>query len=278
MFRLGEAAAFGVTQDQLEGPGYRRLHRGIYAWHGLEVTPSLQIKAASLLLPPDGAVSGRAAAFLYGVQLWRPPAPVELTVPRNSKLRCRQGVTVSRTPMADTDITLIAGVRSTTPLRTAFDLARREPRIEAVACLDAMLHKHLVTTARLRAYVAEHQGWRGTKQALEVIRLGNPRAESPMESQLRIILVDAGLPAPVVNEPVHDAGGRFLARPDLRIRNVLIEFDGDVHRGRQVFVRDLRRQNRVVKAGFVVLRFSGSDVLHRPALIVEQVRSALALR
>ena len=64
-----------------------------------------------------------------------------------------------------------------------------------------------------------------------------------------------------------------LAWPD---RGVLVEFDGDVHRDRRVFVNDLRRQNGLVLAGWVVLRFTSADVLGRPGWVLEMIRRALA--
>lgn len=56
---------------------------------------------------------------------------------------------------------------------------------------------------------------------------------------------------------------------------MLIEYDGSVHRDREQFDRDLRRQNRLVDAGFTVLRYTGADVYRRPASIAAQVRRAL---
>jgi very-short-patch-repair endonuclease len=74
-----------------------------------------------------------------------------------------------------------------------------------------------------------------------------------------------------------DNAGRRLARGDLvwPAHMVLVEFDGDVHRERDVFVKDLRRQNRVVLEGWTVLRFSSADVLGRPDEVVAAIRRAL---
>ena len=58
-------------------------------------------------------------------------------------------------------------------------------------------------------------------------------------------------------------------------QKVIVEFDGDVHRQRKVFVNDNRRQNRLVAEGWVVLRFTSADVLGRPAEVVAEIRRAL---
>ncbi len=98
-----------------------------------------------------------------------------------------------------------------------------------------------------------------------------------MESVLRWLLLEAGLPRPVLQHVVHDGGGRFLGRVDLAWpeQRVAVEFDGDVHRDRRVFVDDLRRQNGLVLAGWTVLRFTSADVLGRPEAVVRVTRGAL---
>lgn len=101
-----------------------------------------------------------------------------------------------------------------------------------------------------------------------------------MESVLRWILHEAGLPTPVLQHRVLGAQGEFLGEVDLAWPelHVLVEFDGDVHRERRVFVNDVRRQNGLVLAGWVVLRFTSADVRGRPAWVVETIRRALAGR
>ncbi len=101
----------------------------------------------------------------------------------------------------------------------------------------------------------------------EVLPVADALAGSPMESVLRWLIHEAALAAPVLQHVVDGAGGEFLGRVDLAWpeRRVLIEFDGNVHRERRVFVADLRRQNGLVLAGWVVLRFSSADVVGRPA-------------
>jgi len=98
-----------------------------------------------------------------------------------------------------------------------------------------------------------------------------------MESVLRWLLHEAGLPAPELQHVVRDDAGRLLGRADLAWpdQKVLVEFDGDVHRERDVFVNDLRRQNRLVAAGWTVLRFTSADVLGRAHEVVVQIRRAL---
>jgi len=93
-----------------------------------------------------------------------------------------------------------------------------------------------------------------------------------MESRLRMILVLAGLPRPRVQVSLGDP---FIARADLFYpdQKLVIEYDGATHR--DSLVADNRRQNRLVDAGYRVLRFSAADVLASPASVVDLVRRSL---
>jgi len=243
---------------------------------GVELDRAAWIAAASLWLPAGSAVSGLWAAFVWGLDLLPPTArDVEVTVPRSSRVDSRPGVTVRRALLPKTEVVVVNGVRVTSELRTAFDLARRGPRDDAVVALDAMRYARLISHTGLQRYIEAHRGWRGIRSAANHLALSVDRAESPMETRLRLVLLDGGLPPPVVNESVCDAQGRFIARPDLRIDRVIVEFDGAVHRTAQRHRDDLRRQNALIQAGYVVLRYTAADVYGRPADIVAEVRAAL---
>jgi very-short-patch-repair endonuclease len=87
-----------------------------------------------------------------------------------------------------------------------------------------------------------------------------------MESRLRLVIVDAGLPLPVSQHPVHSATGQFLGRVDFAWPEHLlgVEYDGDHHRERGQFRRDVGRLNALRMAGWTVLRFTADDVMRWP--------------
>jgi hypothetical protein len=275
-FPSSDQGAYGVPRHRLSDGLWRRVHRGVRVWHEVPLDAALLLRAAALLLPAGAAVGGRSAALLHGVDLRRPDGRTEVVLPRDAAFRQRPGLKVRRAQLDRADVVVVDAIPVTSGVRTAFDLARLESPAEAVVCLDALLHSAVVSAAEVLAYAAERPGWRGVRLACRAIERSDGAAESPMETWLRLLLLDAGLPRPLVNVPIRDADGRFLARPDLRIRHVLIEYDGAVHRERQVFVHDLRRQNRLVDAGFTVLRYTADDVRRRPSTVIEQVRAALS--
>jgi very-short-patch-repair endonuclease len=149
---------------------------------------------------------------------------------------------------------------------------------EGVVAADLFLHAELVSMAELLSYMAEHPGTKGIARLRRVIDLAEPKAESPMETRLRMLLVIARLPKPEVQVSLHDDRGRFLGRPDLLYprQRLAIEYDGGNHRDRMV--DDNRRQNGLVGAGYRLLRFTSADVYGAPDTVAMQVRHSLAAR
>jgi hypothetical protein len=149
----------------------------------------------------------------------------------------------------------------------------------ALLAVTDQLLRFWCTPDELAQQLALRPNGRGSARARSVLPLGDHRAGSPMESVLRWLLHTAGLPTPDLQHVVSTPGGAFVGKVDLAWpdRKVLVEFDGDVHRQRDVFVRDLRRQNRLVAEGWTILRFTSADVYGRPDEVVAAIRRALGL-
>ena len=129
------------------------------------------------------------------------------------------------------------------------------------------------TGERLRDYANSVKGRVGAYRLRELAAIAAP-AESPMETRLRWLLIQSGLPAPEVQTDLYGATG-FVGRADLYYpsAHLVIEFDGGNHRERMV--SDDRRQNLIVNAGYRILRFTTADVRARADTVVAQVRAAL---
>ncbi|MEV7228582.1 DUF559 domain-containing protein [Polymorphospora sp. NPDC051019] len=89
-----------------------------------------------------------------------------------------------------------------------------------------------------------------------------------------------GLPPPVAQHEVHDHRGRFVGRVDLAYPRwrIAIEYEGDHHRERTQFRRDVARLNDLRACGWLVLRFTADDVLRHPERIIALVHQAVAER
>jgi hypothetical protein len=272
-----DAVAAGlITRAQLAGDAWRRLFPDIYAWTGLTLDHQAWCLAAGLFLRDRGAISGRSAAALWGADVLVRGEPPEVTVPE--RLRAPAGLTVVRSALPAGDVARWAGLPVTTPVRTAFDLARRLSLVEAVVAVDAMLAARLVTRGGLAGFAGTRPCWPGQPQLRKVLVLCDPGAESPQETRLRLLLIAGGLPVPVTQYVVRDASGLFVARLDLAYpkRKIGVEYEGDHHRERGVFQQDLRRINALRACGWTVLRFAALDIYRDPARTVAVVRAALA--
>ncbi len=101
-------------------------------------------------------------------------------------------------------------------------------------------------------------------------------AQSPRESWLRLVLIDAGLPRPATQIQVTD--GHLVAYLDMGWEEpmVALEYDGDQHRSdRRQYVNDIRRAEMVERLGWHVIKVINED---RPDVIVQRARDALARR
>ncbi|MBN9210600.1 MAG: hypothetical protein BGO45_01280 [Microbacterium sp. 71-36] len=111
------------------------------------------------------------------------------------------------------------------------------------------------------------------RDALPRVRSG---AASRTESWTRLVMVDGGLPEPVLNHDVYDVDGFVacvdLAYPDLRVG---VEYEGDQHRTDAVqWQRDLERYERLAAAGWRMIRVTREMLFRRPDLLVRLVTDA----
>ena len=242
---------------------------------GRAVSIPAELAAVNRRLPKVAVFSGRTAAWLHGLDL--PPCdPIEVTLPMNSQTSRLAAVRLTRSDLSASEISTVCQLRTTAITRTVADVARRLSVVEAVAVFDMALHRRVVNTKELREWMNSHSRYRGIRTLRRAMELAEPAAESPMETRLRLLLVLAGLPKPRVQVSLYDDAGIFIARPDLCYprKRLVIEYDGATHR--DSLAADNRRQNRLIDAGYRLLRFTAGDVLNTPASVVGLVRRTLA--
>ena len=272
-FAITDARLAGLDRWHLRSPMWRRLSRGMYVLADLPQTPMSALAAVRLRVPEEGVFSGLTAAWLAGIDA--PPCdPVEVTVPPGRGVSTRAGVRVRRAVLFDGDVVNLRGFPATSVARTVADLSRWLTLTEAVVVADAALHSRKSSMAQLASWAEAHNGHPGVRRLRQVIEHAEPKAGSPMETRLRMLLVLGGLPRPKAQVPIYDSNGNFVGRPDLYYEDarLAIEYDGAIHR--TSLAEDNRRQNKLVNAGVRLLRFTAADV-HKPTSVVAQVRAAL---
>jgi hypothetical protein len=275
------ARADGVTSWQLRHRGILRSSRDTYLPSAAAADLRSRVSAVLLGAPASAVISHGTAASLWGFQipLVAEDRRVHVTVPPPTRIRSRRDRQVHCATLVDWQVARRAGFPVTSPGRTWRDLAAGLPPAALLAVTDQMLARRYPRDA-FRRLLDDGAGARGIRTARRVLAVADQRAGSPMESVLRWMILEAGLPAPVLQHVVRGADDEFLGEVDLAWpeRRVLVEFDGDVHRERRVFVNDVRRQNGLVLAGWVVLRFTSADVRGRPAWVLATIQRALGGR
>ena len=234
----------------------RRVFRGVYVDSAADDDLLMRARALSLVVPPTAVVTDECAAWVRGVDL------------------------VARGDHVARDIETLHGVRVTTSLRTGLDLARTRSRFRGIAALDAMLRTHDFTQDEMLREIRRFKGYRGVVRLRNLAPLADPRAESPAESVLRLLWLDAGLPAPALQIPVVVDDGWEAFRLDMGLPEIryAAEYDGVAwHSSPTQRARDRRRRAWLRdERGWDIDVLGSDDVFAHPARAIEILRAGVA--
>lgn len=272
--RLGSRHALDLA---LSSGRWTRVLNGAYVEGGDPQDLLTRAHAVRALLPEDTWLADRSLLWMLGVDVLPPGLPVlEAVVPRGTVIPRRRGVKVREALAPAGDRCVFRDVRILRPERAVADLLRLLPDMEAVVVADAALRAELVSREGLATELLAHARLRGVRRAADALDLADPRAESPPESRVRFLLLQAGLLV-VPQFEVRSAGGVWIARVDLALPElkIAIEYDGRaVHEREDVFARDRQRQNALVQAGWTVLRFTAADLRRGGLALILAVEAA----
>jgi hypothetical protein len=267
----GELALLGIAWREIHGPLWRAPYRNVHVWSATDAADPVQRAIdASALLPAEGALGGWAAARVAGVTQLDgsapdlTPLPVLLCTPPAVRRRRGPGIRTLRSPLLDTDVVDLDGIRVTSAVRTAVDLARTAPSLsEAVVALDTLARGRPDFLDLVRGYAFDRPRWKGVPQVNRALQLATDRSRSPAESRFRMLWVlEAGLPVPLVNPQLLTADGTVLAMVDLldEQAGLVGEYDGAGHRLARQHALDNAREESIEGHGLVVVRATGLDL------------------
>lgn len=153
-FTTQEALAAGVTPNELRGPKFRRVHRGVYVTAGTDLTFATRVAAARLALPADARISHTSRLRMLGLE-HGPSDPIHFTVAGDLHLT-PSGIYLHRTlvmpPIDDVGVT---------PASAFVGFAARARIIDLVGVGDWLLHRHHVSEVELHEIATLH-AWRST--------------------------------------------------------------------------------------------------------------------
>ena len=231
LFTRAQALSVGVQRRiidrQVASGRWEIVARGIYRICG---SPrSWEQRALSLVLcaGDEAVVSHRSAAHLYGLDGFRRPGLIEITMPRHRRHKI-VGARIHET----LDTHLLGGrkrrgVPITGPARTLLDVCSVvDDDLAALRALDEMLRHRLVTWGELWECLVLHarRGRNGVARFRRILvkRWGKRSPHGEFARTVQALLDDAGLPEPVAEHPVHLAAAKYrldLAYPGRRWRS-----------------------------------------------------------
>jgi hypothetical protein len=263
-----------VVRQGVERGTLHRAVRGVYTASG---APPDRERALLLKSPPGSVLGVQSAARRYGLPV--PPDPrLHVVVPPGVAVPLIKGVAAHASVLPVPEPVWIDGVPCVPPERCAVDLARTLRRQDALPVLDAVLRNGLCSADDLIREVRRHDRLRGVRQARELVPLADPRAECVQETQLRLLLLDGRLPAPVPQLWIPDEYGVPLYRVDLGYddHRVALEYEGASHDAPGAVTHDRARHNWLSDHGWRMRYFTARDLYRNPSAVVSSVRALLA--
>lgn len=278
VFTSQEALAAGYVVDDIKAAlrshRWVRLRKGVYTTREHVAAADkrerhlLDSVAVLLSLDAGPVLSHSSAARLHDLVVPTAEAP-DVRVTDVDQWRRGRGYRVARAALPQGDVVPWLTFGATSIARTLVDCAREWPLLPSVVAMDAALNEGRVRRAELLGAVHSARHRAGASDAARACGLCDGRAESPLETEGRLALLAAGLPAPELQVELHDVRGR-VARVDAwyDAAALALEFDGrvkylDPHDGRspgEVLWREKRREDRVRGLDVRFVRLTKEDL------------------
>ncbi len=260
-----------MTRQQLDVQvrkgGLVRVWYGVYA----ATEPDLlgRLTALDLCVGRSVVVCMGTAAKLYGFDTENTTALHAL----DPGVRMRSTVGLMVHQRIGAPLRRISGRLATSPSWTAVEVARDLPRPRALAALDAALRSPWCTRTDLELAIREQVGRRGIVAVRNLLPHADGRAESPMESEARLVMIDYDLPIPELQYEIRGHNGHVwrvdFAWPEFRLA---AEYESvEWHAGRTEMVRDKRRFAGVQDSGWTMIPIIADDVRRYPADLARRI-------
>lgn len=287
-FSVATARSLGITADRLRSADLVRPFHGVRATR--EPTTVLDsCRAYRARMHPDHAFSHVTAAVLWDIPLPQHlyGGTIHVAAPAGSRAPSGKAIRGHSVALEDVDVRERLGLRVTSPATTWVHISEYLEPHDALAAADFLLTGNpfgsvlpLATRDELEIAHLSRGSGRGSRTRRLALSMAQEGPLSRPESILRYLLLQAGSPMPQANPSILDARGSFLAMPDLAWSQYtfVIEYEGDYHREKGQFRRDIRRIERLVDEGWSVMKVSADDLFDRPDETVARAFRRLAGR
>jgi hypothetical protein len=291
-FSLRASDKAGVTRTRTAAKDLMTVSRGIRVPVQSGATGSAALRAYTDL-DDTSILTSLSAARVWGAPLpathsgdWR----IHLARRRGFSFPRRANVVGHVLTFFPDEVLEYDGVRLTSPARTWLDLAGLLTVEELVAVGDYLVCCHgpafpmpraaICSIDDLRDVIGRHRGMRGVRTAREAVELVRVGSDSVPETRMRLALVDAGLPEPVLNHVLFDSRGVPVLWPDAAYPRwgIALQYDGGHHAGTEQHLRDIDRQDRTEIHGWLEVRIGKHHLEGDRPAVVPRVRRALQSR
>jgi Transcriptional regulator, AbiEi antitoxin len=281
----GTLLAKGITPEEIRQRLKRgslfREYPGVYCVGHRAQSVEARYLAAVLACGNEAVLSGRPAAYIWGLLKGSPPPPEVLcaTERRIRGIRTRRIRPLGSAEAASearrhslAEATKYRGIPVTTVPRTLVDLARTlsEPAL-ARACHEAEV-RFRTTPDQVERVLARRPNAPRARTLRRILH-GEIRVTlSRLAERFLALLQGQGLPPPETNRP---AGGRRVdcRWPDHRFT---VELDSyRYHRSRHAWEADRRREREAYARGDEFRRYTWADVFEEPRLMLRELRALL---
>ena len=249
----------------------------VRVWHGVYAIdePDLlgRLTALDVFMGQKAVACMGTAAALYSFDLENSTA-IHILDP-GVRVRPTTGLMVHQRLGAP--LKKVRGRLATAPAWTAVEIARTLRRPRALATLDAALRSAACTRTDIEAAVREQRGRRGIVVVRELVEYADARAESAMESEARLAMIDCGVPPPELQYEILGHNGEVW-RVDFAwpAQRVAAEYESIAyHSGRAEMLRDKQRLACLLELGWIVLPIVASDVRFFPWRLADRIKGQL---
>ena len=124
--------------------------------------------------------------------------------------------------------------------------------------------------------VAKSTHVRGKQRVIEALLVADPRLETALESLSWAAFLEAGIELPIPQVSVLGRSGSQWRVDFLFTDRVIGECDGAVkYSDPQALWKEKKRQEDLEQAGYVVVRWTWEEILHRPWVVVRRILEAI---
>lgn len=252
----------------------------IHAADALKLTTRAQ--AALLAVGPPAALSGATSLALHGISAVD-DTNIHITVPYSRRIKSKPGLTMHQVDFRPSDVIELDGLATFSLDLALADFLCDGDKRAAIATVDEAMRGLAADHVRalrenVRDRIVDRRDRRGIHRALMLLDLATGKAESPPESILRLIVVEAGFPIPEVQYEITTVEGRKLYVLDMAwpSRRIALEYDGfAAHEERREY--DSERDARMAGRGWITIRASAAD-LRDPARLLGELTRAFERR